>query len=645
MRSSRLTMPPEGSDALLSHYMAELAYLHNAGSAFALLYPRVAGALELAPHGSTDPHVQRLIESFAFLTARLQRTYEAQLPEVPTALLDILYPQLVAPTPSMSIAAFRTDPEQSRSVAGVTVPAGTLLFATAEGAADAPTCRFRTGYPVALWPVEVADARIEPPTLYPFLDARPDVQRVLRIRLRCQGNRRFGEFAPPSLRFFLPPSGGRREAIFELLFTHLRGVAVGTIAADAPPPDGPAADARLLHGARLGEVGFAADEALLPSRPMSHQAYRLLQEYFAFPDKFLFVDVAGLPHGALGEGSHADLLLLLGAAPDHAVTVNAGSFVLGCTPIINLFPRVSEPIRLDHTRLEYPLVADIRRERSVEIHSIERVTRLTARTGRGQTVHPLFSFGRTGQDDAGTMRYYARRQPASDTAADRDEIVLSFVDPGLDPDLPAGDTVFAHVMCTNRGLAEQLGAGTRLNLEVDLPVRGVSCMMRPTRQLPPPANGAALWRLVSQLSVNHLSITGGPATGGPATGGPATGGPATGGAHGIAALREILLLYCSGDQVAAKRIDGLTQLSTRRVVRHIGSDAWRGFVRGLEITLTFDARSFADSGWYLMGSVLSRFFGLYAAVNSFTELVLVMKGGQREETWRWPALTGATELL
>lgn len=635
-------MPPEGSEDLLSHYLAELTYIRTAGREFARLYPRVAGALDLAPHGSNDPHVQQLIESFAFLTARLQRIYDAQLPEVPAALLDILYPQLVAPIPSMTIAAFQTDPQQSRSIAGITVPANTMLFASADDTAEDLTCRFRTGYPVTLWPVEVADARIEPPTLYPFLDSSPNVyqgddqmrawarrrlaapiQRVLRIRLRCQGNRLFSEFAPQSLRFFLPPPTGSREAIYELLFTHLDGIAVAPIAADTPPPDGPAPNVELLSGAQLRPVGFGTDEALLPCPPMSHQAYRLLQEYFTFPDKFLFIDIAELPAGALGTGTHVDLLLLLAGAPDHPVSVNAGSFVLGCTPIINLFPRVTEPIRLDHTRLEYPLVADIRRQNTTEIHSIERVTLSVARADRGQTLQPLFSFRHVDPSDSGTMMYYARRQQTSHAASDTSEILLSFVDPDLNPELPAGDTVFAHVLCTNRGLAEELGFGTKLNLEVDLPVTDVVCMMRPTRQVAPPIASQTLWRLVSHLSVNHLSITGGK--------------------DGIAALREILKLYCPND--SRNRIDSLTKMSTRRVVRHIGVDAWRGFCRGVEVELQFDAEKFADAGAYLMGSILSQFFGLYAAVNSFAELVLVMKSGQRDETWRWPALTGDIELL
>ena len=354
------------------------------------------------------------MSSFAFLTARLQRTYDAQLPEVPTALLDVLYPQLVTPVPSMSIAAFHTDPEQSRSVPGITVPANTLLFANVEGSADRLTCRFRTGYPVALWPITVDDARLESVSRHPFQDAYPRVQRVLRIRLRCQGNRRFNEMAPTSLRFYLPPPDGPRMEIYEMLFSHLQAIATAPIPFGSEPPDGPGENPSLLPQTRLRAVGFGMDEALLPTPQMSHQAYRILQEYFTFTAKFLFFDVMDLQPGIFGDGTHADLLFLLTSPRNHAATVNADSFKLGCTPIINHFPRVSEPIRLDHMRLEYPLVADHRRPDSVEIHTLERVVGVAADTNQARTIHPLFSHRRVEDNDGGRILYHARRRLPSD---------------------------------------------------------------------------------------------------------------------------------------------------------------------------------------------------------------------------------------
>jgi type VI secretion system protein ImpG len=617
-------MAIRGSEDLLPHYMAELDYLYTAGIDYAHKYPDVAAALEFSRQGSNDPHVQRLIESFAFLTARLQYNYDAQFPEIPAALLEILYPQLTAPVPSMSVAAFEVDPQQPASIAGQVVPAGSELYASAAPAGGQDLlCRFRTGYPVTLWPLEVVDAWIEPAPDTTALGRglrTSEVQSALRVRLHCLGQRSFKEFAPPSLRFCLPATSKTREKIYELLFAHTRAIA--TFAAPLQPDA--ATQLRLLPGARLEPVGFGADEALLPCPPASHQAYRLLLEYFAFPDKFLFFDVTGLPSDAFGAGQFAELIFLLAAPPQAPMIVSASSFFLNCTPIINLFPRVTEPIRVNHQRLEYPLVADQRRGSTTEIHSIERVIRSVARAERGREVAPLFSIMHVDAVDSGEAMYVARRRPVADATSGGSDMTISFVDPNLDALLPAADVVFAHVLCTNRGLAEQIPGGAALDREVDLPARAVQCLGRPTRQLAPPGSGGTLWRLISHLSVNHLSLSGGE--------------------QGLAALRELLRLYCpNADSAAAARINGLTSLTTKRIVRHVGKDAWRGFCRGLEVELEFDEAAFAGASAFLMGSVLSRFFGLYVAVNSFTELR--MRGRQQGETWRWQAQTGDMTLL
>lgn len=620
-----MTMQFRGSQDILPQYLAELDYLYTAGAEFGRRYPNVAGALEFSRQGSNDPQVQRMIESFAFLTARLRRIYDAQFPEIPAALLNILYPQLTAPIPSMSIAQFEVDPEQPASLAGVVVEPGTELFASApQAGAEDLTCRFRTAYPVRLWPLEVIEARLEPPPEASAFDQSISPQKVnsmLRVRLRCLGKATFSDFSPPSLRFFLPLTTNSRETIYELLFVHLCGIAVGPIAEGGEAVDATAESFISRDG--LQAVGFDADQALLPCPPTSHQGYRLLQEYFTFPDKFMFFDIALPPH-ALGTGVEAELKFLLDTPPRFPVMVNRRSFALWCTPIINLFTRVSEPIRLDHTKVEYLLVPDIRRESSTEIHSIDKVIRSVARAERGQVIRPLFSTRHADKTSSDEAMYYARRQPVSNPAFGGSEMLLSFVDPDLNPKLPAEDVVFAHVTCTNRGLAEQIVTGTSLDREVDLPVSNITCLNRPTRQLAPPTMGGALWRLVSHLSVNHLALANG--------------------TDGLELLREILLLYCSSEDLAAiKRINGLRALSTKRIVRHKGEDAWRGFCRGHEIALEFEESAFAGASPYLLGAVLSRFFGLYVAANSFTELV--MRGRQEGETWRWPARTGDMIIL
>lgn len=611
-------MTVEGETELLSLYLGELAYLRTAGASFAVKYPKVAERLGIADASAVDPQVQRLIEAFAFLTARLQRQYNAQFPEIPGSLLGILYPQLVAPLPSMAVAEFHPDPQQSRSLAGFTLPAGTSLFATGQ---EGSTCWFQTRYPVTLWPMHVTEVALESPAEYAFLDNRADVASCLRVRLSCLGNRNFGEFVPRSLRLFL--HGGRmsRFALYELLCNQLLGIAV------LPGNSGDATSTNpiMLPGTQLRAVGFDGDEAVLPYPAAAHQAYRLLHEYFTFPDKFLFLDIVSWPGATLAGSASADILFLLAERPRQHLPVDAGTVRLGCSPIVNLFARTSEPIRLDHTRLEYRLVPDSRLEHCTEIHSIVRVSRSSVFEDESASIRPFFSFTHADSADKGGALWLARRQPISNPALTGGEMWLSFVDPALNPAKPAGDVVFAHTLCTSRNLAAQMTGGNLLQLERDAPLRNVVCLTKPTAQIDPPASGASLWRLISHLSVNMLSLQSGP--------------------DALAALREILHLYCGATSAsAARQIAGVAALSTRRIVRRVGDDAWRGFVRGLEVDLEFDEEQFVGGSAYLLSAVLDRFFGLYVGVNAFTELVISSK--QREGVWkRWSPRAGEAFVL
>jgi type VI secretion system protein ImpG len=321
----------------------------------------------------------------------------------------------------------------------------------------------------------------------------------------------------------------------------------------------------------------------------------------------------------------ADLLFLLADRPQQHLAVDAGTIRLGCAPIINLFARTTEPIRLDHTRLEYRLVPDSRWENSTEIHSIVRVSRSSVFEDDSRTIKPFFSFTHVDTADKDAALWLARRQPISNPALTGTETCLSFVDPELNPANPAGDVVFAHTLCTNRNLAGQMTVGNLLQLELDAPLQNIVCLTKPTAQIDPPLAGATLWRLISHLSVNMLSLQGG--------------------AESLAALREILHLYCGVENAAAARqVAGLAALSTRWIVRRIGDDAWRGFVRGLEVAVEFDEEQFVGGSAYLLGAVLDRFFSLYAGVNSFTELVVSSK--QRDGVWkRWPARAGEAFVL
>ncbi|WP_173012724.1 type VI secretion system baseplate subunit TssF [Niveispirillum sp. SYP-B3756] len=609
-------MPREEADALFEAYERELLYLRNEGAEFAAAYPKVAGRLDFNGHESRDPHTERLLESFAFLTARIQRTLDADFPLIPAALLEATYPQLVAPVPSMAIARFEVDAGQARAALGFQLPDNIALFA--QSTQEGLTCHFRSCYPLRLWPVEVAGMDLQMPERFPTLARLGATAGVLRLRLRALGTLTFADIRPDRLRFYLDADPMLAGILYELLLNNCHSVVL-----KAP---GEGAAITLLPADAIRPVGFAEDEDVLPFPGHSHQAYRLIREYFCFPQKFQFIDVAGLSGWPAGQ--EAELLFLLDRVPDRAERLDRIQVRTNCTPIINLFPKTSEPVRLDQTQVEYKLTPDSRWERSCEVHSITKLSSVSNPGDDSRLVRPFFSYDHHAARAGADCFWIARRRPAVRADMPGSDIWLSLVDLKLDPGQPPSQTLYAHTLCTSRGMAEQLAPGTLLNLEVDAPVARVSCLNRPTRQIAAPQQGETLWQLVSSLSLNQLSL-----------------GDATAPEASLRALREILILYGHGGGAEVQQqAAGLYSLSARSLVRRIGSEAWRGFVRGTEVTLTLDETQFIGGSAFLLATVLDRFLALYAGINSFTQLVL--KSRQRDGVWKtWPARVGARNVL
>ena len=606
-------MADNAQEELLRYYLAELTYLREMGSAFADQYPKVANRLELSPDESPDPHVERLLEAFAFLTARIQRNLDQQFPEITTALLELLYPHYLAPVPSMTVVRFQPDPEQGILTTGYRVPAHTPLYAEAHGSGGL-TARFRTCYPVTLWPLDVVYGGLESSNQYDFLDGRSDVVSVVRVRVEAQGVP-LEDLEFDSLRFHFNRELRAATDLHELLFAQLQGALLLPEGAKRPIDLG--LDA-------LKPVGFGPDEAVLPFPRHAHPGYRLLQEYFTFPRKFLFMDVDGLDRGL--KGSYFDLLFLLGRTPETDLMIDAETFALGCTPAANLFPKTSEPIRLDHTKAEYRLVPDVHREASTEIHTVLSVSSSADDSEEAKRLNPYYSFDHVASRERADTFWVTRRVSTGRRDLPGTQVMLSLVDLNFDPRVPGGETVYAHTLCTNRRLAEQLPAGARLTTEIGAPVRSIEAIHKPTPQLDPPLGGETRWRLVSHLSLNHLSLQDGP--------------------EGLTALREILLLYGIYDNKAAHRqINGIREMHTRPVVERLGKEAWRGFARGTEVRLVLDPAAFPGANPFLFASVLRHFFALYASLNSFARLVVedIRRPG---EIWKkWPALAGTREFL
>lgn len=602
---------PEQDEDFLQYYERELTYLRRMGAEFAGRYPKVAGRLELGANECSDPHVERLLESFAFLTARIQQHLDSEFPEITSALLGILYPQFLNPVPSMAVACFEVDPDQGKLTTGRRIERHTSLFAQTQ---QGLVCRFRTCYPVVLWPVEVAYAGLESPDQFDFLDAFPQVAAVLRLRLERRGGtfRELEGFR--RLRFYLDGDGTLVNALYELLFAHVSRVVL--------LPEGGGRPVFLPGGAIL-PVGFGPEEETLPYPRHAHYGYRLLQEYFTFPEKFLFFDIDHLD--AHSPDRALDILILLDQAPRGRLSVDRNTFRLGCTPVVNLFRQTADPIRLDHRETEYRLVPDTRRERTTEIHSILSVSAASDPDDDRTVFEPFYSFNHRTEGEEQRAFWHARRQYTGRKDLPGTEMYLSLVDLDFKPALPPTQTVYAHTLCTNRDLASQLTDGAVLQIEEAAPLGRITCLGKPTPQLPPALGGAALWRLISHLSLNYLSLSEG--------------------RESLKALREILRLYSFSYRPSTdQQIAGIRDMSCRKVVRRVGPEAWRGFCRGIEVTLEFDEDLYAGSSAFLLASVLNHFFALYASIHSFTQLVI--KSDQREGIWkRWPPMAGEQIVL
>lgn len=616
-------------DELLGYYERELTFLRQMGAEFAEKYPKVAGRLLLEPDKCEDPHVERMIEAFAFLTSRVHLKIDDEFPEITESLLNVLYPHYLAPIPSMSIAQFGLDPEQGKLTTGYHIERETTLYSRP---VNGTPCRFRTSYPVTLWPLEVATASLE--SLDPVGARGKWSEAVLRLNLRCLHNTRLADLKVGTgehekqieyLRFYLNGEAQLVYPLYELLFNdqlHVTRVEL---------TDSKARRSLTLPPSAIKPVGFAANEGMLGYTPRSFLGYRLLSEYFAFPDKFLFFDVTGFDKAArAGFGNQVEILIYLKDVTPPRTKVDASTFQLGCTPIINLFKKVAEPIQLTQQQHEYHVIPDIHRQNATEIYSIDAVTTVDPYLQQSREFQPFYSYRHAYEREQQGSFWYGGRRRSQRLDDEGTEVYLALVDLNFSPKVPAVETITCHVTCTNRDLPARLPFGGRegdFEVENAGPLARVKCLRKPTETLRPPLRRGAHWRLISHLSLNHLSLVEGQRGGDPE------------------ALREILMLYDFMDSAATrKQILGLRKIQSRRVVRQTGSRIGTGFVRGIETTLEFDETQFVGSGVFLFAAVLERFLGLYASVNSFTQLVA--KSEQREGILKkWPPRAGEQNLM
>ena len=613
-------------DQLLPYYERELGFLRRYSREFAERYPKIAGRLLMGGEVCEDPHIERMIESFALLNSRIAKRLDDDYPEFTEALFEVLYPHYLRPFPSCSIAHFDLAGPAVQLAAGNTIARGTQLKTKPVRGA---TCTFRTVYPVNVAPLAMTAAR------FAGIINAPDAVRLpagatSSISLTLSGTgplAAIGALGVGKLRVFIDGESSFCAALRDALFMR-------TVAAYAEAD----ASGRWVELASppVTAAGFDEDETLIDFPARSHDAYRLLTEYFSFPEKFNFFDIdvaalcAALPAGAMSVSLH---LAVAGLRTDSNLarmlgTLSTNNVLLGCTPVVNLFRHAGEPIRLTHTTASYPVLADARRAYAFDVHSIDAVS-LVRQTPQGESIvrfRPFYSLQHGQTPEERGPYWVMRRDETLSENSPGYETNIAIVDIDFDPSAVETDTLSVELTCTNRDLPTLLAYGLRdgdLFLEGGSGPSGITFLRKPTASTSFERGQGAHWRLVSHLSLNHLSLANG----------------------GLDAFREMLTLYDLQRSPSSQRqIGGIAAIAHKAANTWLPGNPFACLVRGVEVRLTIDEEAFVGSGIHAFAHIIERFLGLYVHANSFTQLVVVSsKTG--EELLRCLPRSGDLSLL
>ena len=619
---------------LLDFYNRELQHLRDVGGEFAREFPKIAGRLALTDIDCADPYVERLLEGFAFLAARVQLQIHSEFPRFSEQLLQVVYPQYLCPIPSMAVVRFDPTLDAGELAQGFTIPRGAALR-SALGKNEQTACEYRTATPVTLWPIQIKEAEYFSRELANMdLPAIEGSKAALRLRLKAAPGVKFSQLPLDRLPIFL--SGGNEYSflLYEQLMSNTLAVAVRGV--------GRAGMTTVLPKRSLAACGFEDEEALLPPSNATFQGYRLLLEYFAFPERFLFTELHGL-RAALAkiDQQELDIFILLGRSERRLENaVDLQDFSLHCAPAINLFSKRTDRLHVDVTQFEQHVVVDRTRPLDFEVYDIEEVVGYRAGADDAQAFLPFYATRDNGHSLSDESFFTVRRTPrrASERQKNRgprstyvgSELFLTLVDASEAPYRQSVQQLALRALVTNRDLPLQMPVGigsTDFTLTSTAPVSSIRVTAGPTRPKPSLcfSDGEYAWRLISHLTLNYLSLCNNDAR------------------QGAAALRELLALYGNlGEPHVRKQIEGLRSIATQPIVRRIPNQRRASFGRGLEATLEFDESVF-PSGAYVLGAVLERFLAKYVSINSFTETVL--RTTARGEIMRWPARNGLRQLL
>lgn len=615
---------------LLDYYNRELGYVREQGAEFAEQFPKVAARLGMRGIEVADPYVERLIEGFAFMSARIQLKMDAEFPKFSQRLLDLVYPGYLAPTPSMGIAKFEPSRSEGGSPDGFTLPRHSRLRARLP-AHEQTACEFRTAHEVTLWPLRLAEARLTaaPPDL-PIAGYRwgAPVRGALRLTFETTNQVEVASLKLDALPIFINGTPDTASRLQELLHTQCVGVLIhaGGLPIRHLVPYPPEA---------LQPEGFSSEQAMLPHESRAFDGHRLLHEYFSFPERYRFFSLNDLNRALrqIGGNKFEIVLLLKQANVALEPLVDVANFALYCAPVVNLFQRTSDRIPVTSTRFEYHAVIERTRPLDFEIHSIQKVVGHHNESDRELTFHPFYAAADVDRRGAGAY-FSVRREPRVLSERSRrqgprtgyvgSECFLSLVDSKEAPFSSELRQITVEALCTNRDLSLLTPVGNSssdLTLMSSAPIDSIQFIVSPTRPSPALAEREITWRLISHLGLNYLTMTD------------------LNPEQGASALRELLGLYARlGAPGAEAQIGSVQKMAVRAVDRRVPNRGPIVFGRGVSLEIEVDEIPFAGVSPWLLGAVLEQFFTRHVGINAFTELSL--RSIQRGHIGSWKPRVG-----
>lgn len=618
----------------LRYYNQELEHLRQVAAEFANDYPKIAGRLALPKDSREycpDPYVERLLEGFAFMAARVQHKLDAEFPRFTESLLETIFPDFLAPLPSTTIIEVKPNLSEIHPEKGFTLPRLSTLRSRIPDAATTP-CIFRTAHALQLWPIQLVDAEFHTRDL-PGLHLPPGIgaQSAMRLTFETAPGVDCSALGFDSLDLHNRGGDGLPGLVYEALLTRTCAVCLRDY-------DSAGANTVLLSNARVEPVGFSEEEAMFPVTARGFEGYRLIREFFCLPERLHFWRILGLSEGM--KKCHGQRFDIIFAFPQGDIRleerIDASAFSLYSTPAINLFEKSCDRVPVTGRFNEYHLIPDRTRPLEFEVYGILNATALDIDRDVEMPLSPFYQF--RDLDSRFPAYYTIHRRERQKTVREQQfltgrsyvgtEVFISICDPSTPPFDSEIDQIAVRALCTNRHLPNIFPRGfgdTDFFLESGGPIQGIHCLMKPTPPELPPQDDNLNWDFINHLSANYFSILNFEPL------------------EAAEFLRRTLSLYTrQGDLQARKEISGLLSISSEGIIRRIPTDSIPAMARGMDVKIRFSEGSFAGGNVFVFASLLERFLARAVSLNSFIETS--METDERGFVWRWPMRSGTRAL-